>query len=68
VFASASIGISLYPQDGESPAALQKHADAAMYRAKFRGKSCYEFFTEELAVPRKTSTRPSPSDRSAPPA
>jgi diguanylate cyclase (GGDEF)-like protein len=68
VLASASIGISLYPQDGESPAALQKHADAAMYRAKFRGKSCYEFFAEELALTGKTPTLPSPSDRSAPPA
>jgi diguanylate cyclase (GGDEF)-like protein len=54
LFASASIGISLYPQDGEDPAALQKHADSAMYRAKSRGKNCYEFFTAEMA--RSTDT------------
>jgi diguanylate cyclase (GGDEF)-like protein len=46
--ASASIGISVYPQDGADPAALQKHADAAMYRAKLGGKNRYEFFTADM--------------------
>ncbi|MBU1690140.1 MAG: diguanylate cyclase [Gammaproteobacteria bacterium] len=39
---TASIGISLYPQDGEDRHSLMKHADEAMYRAKTRGNS-YRF-------------------------
>lgn len=45
LFAGASIGISLYPQDGDDPVSLQKHADAAMYRAKLSGKNRYEFYS-----------------------
>ena len=47
-FVGASIGISLFPQDGEDSATLIKHADVAMYRAKERGRNSYEFFTQEL--------------------
>lgn len=39
----ASIGISVLPDHGSHAAALLERADAAMYRAKRRGKSCYEF-------------------------
>jgi diguanylate cyclase (GGDEF)-like protein len=39
-----SIGISLFPQDGETADALLKHADAAMYEAKRSGRSMYRFF------------------------
>jgi diguanylate cyclase (GGDEF)-like protein len=45
LFATASIGISFYPRDGASGAALLRNADIAMYDAKYRGKndvSCYE--------------------------
>jgi diguanylate cyclase (GGDEF)-like protein len=49
-FASASIGISLFPQDGRDPATLQKHADSAMYRAKAGGKNCYQFFSDEMVI------------------
>ena len=47
-FIGASIGISLYPQDGEDRADLLKHADSAMYRAKDRGRNTYEFFSSEI--------------------
>ena len=39
---SASIGIAVYPEDGSDPAALIRHADAAMYRSKRRGAGSYE--------------------------
>ena len=47
-FVGASIGISLFPRDGADSATLMKHADAAMYRAKERGRNAYEFFTQDL--------------------
>ena len=45
---SASIGISVGPSDGESPEDLLKHADAAMYLAKFRERGSIQFFTPEI--------------------
>ncbi|MGZ5054459.1 MAG: bifunctional diguanylate cyclase/phosphodiesterase [Methylobacter sp.] len=45
---TASIGIALYPEDGEDLEALSKSADAAMYRAKQEGRQCYRFFTQEM--------------------
>ena len=39
-----SIGISLFPQDGDSVEALLKNADAAMYEAKRGGRGTYRFF------------------------
>lgn len=40
----ASIGISLYPKDGNNLEQLIKHADAAMYEIKHHGKSSYRIF------------------------
>ena len=47
-FVGASIGISVFPQDGEDGDTLMKNADVAMYRAKERGRNAYEFFTKDL--------------------
>jgi diguanylate cyclase (GGDEF)-like protein/PAS domain S-box-containing protein len=47
---SPSIGISLFPQDGETFDTLIQHADAAMYHAKESGRNTYRFFTPELNV------------------
>jgi len=47
-FLSASIGIVLFPNDGDSVETLLKNADAAMYRAKDSGRSTFEFFSKEL--------------------
>nr|WP_228702886.1 EAL domain-containing protein [Marinobacter gelidimuriae] len=41
---SASIGVALYPQDGEDESILIRHADQSMYVAKQEGKNCYHFF------------------------
>lgn len=40
---SASIGIALYPDNGDTAAQLVKVADDAMYTAKYSGKNCYRF-------------------------
>jgi diguanylate cyclase (GGDEF)-like protein/PAS domain S-box-containing protein len=42
---TASIGVSLYPQDGQDTNALIKNADTAMYRAKQHGKNNYQLYT-----------------------
>ena len=45
---TTSIGISLYPGDGEDAHTLLKNADVAMYRAKKQGGNGYQFFTPEM--------------------
>ena len=49
VSVSPSMGIAVYPRDGETAAELIKNADAAMYLAKERGRSNYQFFNKALA-------------------
>lgn len=44
-FVTASIGIAMYPDDGDSAEQLIKHADQAMYEAKEQGKNGYRFFS-----------------------
>ena len=46
---SASVGIAVYPEDGEDGQALLRHADLAMYRAKQEGKGTYRFFTPAMS-------------------
>ncbi len=45
---SASIGISIYPDDGLDPETLIKTADTAMYEAKEGGRDNYKFFEQEM--------------------
>jgi two-component system CheB/CheR fusion protein len=48
VAAGASVGISLFPEDGEDPETLLRNADSAMYQAKENGKRRHQFFTKEV--------------------
>jgi len=45
---TASIGISVYPQDGADEQTLTKNADIAMYQAKEGGKNNFQFYSEKL--------------------
>ncbi|MGO4888402.1 diguanylate cyclase domain-containing protein [Anaerobacillus sp. MEB173] len=45
---SLSIGISMYPDDGEDKETLIEHADKAMYYAKFNGKNNFKIYTSDL--------------------
>jgi diguanylate cyclase (GGDEF)-like protein/PAS domain S-box-containing protein len=45
---SASIGISMYPADAEDDQSLMKFADMAMYLAKARGRTGYQFYSDEI--------------------
>lgn len=50
IFISASIGISVYPRDGQDMNTLLKNADIAMYRAKEHGKNAYHFYASDCNV------------------
>ncbi|MGA2781043.1 MAG: EAL domain-containing protein [Smithella sp.] len=45
---TASIGISMYPKDGEDEQSLMKNADMAMYFAKEEGKNNYQFYSKDI--------------------
>lgn len=45
---SVSVGIAMYPNDGNSMLELMKNADIAMYKSKALGRDNFSFFTEEL--------------------
>ncbi|KAB2925074.1 MAG: EAL domain-containing protein, partial [Dechloromonas sp.] len=47
---SPSIGICLFPDDGQEIGDLLKNADVAMYHAKAKGRGNYQFFTEDMNV------------------
>jgi EAL domain-containing protein (putative c-di-GMP-specific phosphodiesterase class I) len=48
LYVSASVGISLYPQDGQNADILLQNADAAMYKAKHEGRSNFQFYTADM--------------------
>lgn len=48
IFVTTSIGISHYPEDGDSGAGLLKNADMAMHAAKKEGRNGYQFFAKEM--------------------
>lgn len=49
-FMKASIGISVYPQDGNSLEDLQKNADMAMYKAKRAGGGIYQYYSPDMDI------------------
>ena len=50
VYIGSSVGIAIYPQDGEDTETLLKNADIAMYHAKKIGKGHYQFFHDSMNV------------------
>jgi len=48
IYVTASIGISLFPFDGEDLGTLLKNAGAALYRAKMQGGNDYQFYTSDM--------------------
>ncbi|MFQ5353414.1 MAG: EAL domain-containing protein [Thermodesulfobacteriota bacterium] len=48
LFVTTSIGVSIYPNDGEDAATLIKNADIAMYKAKNEGRNNYKLYTPAM--------------------
>jgi len=48
VFISGSIGVAIFPNDGDSSDTLLKHAGVAMNQAKLRGRNTYEFYSANM--------------------
>ena len=49
-FTSASVGIAVFPDDGKDARTLLKNADTAMFRAKEKGRHCFQFYKPEMSV------------------
>ncbi len=52
---SASVGITIYPEDAEDAQTLISRADAAMYRSKRRGPGGFEFYAQKLSMTRRAN-------------
>lgn len=50
LYVTSSIGISIFPADGETPETLLRNADAAMYKAKNEGRNSFQFYTEDMTA------------------
>ena len=48
IYITSSIGISIYPNDGETSETLLRNADAAMYKAKDESRNSFEFYTHDM--------------------
>jgi diguanylate cyclase (GGDEF)-like protein/PAS domain S-box-containing protein len=48
VTTSASVGVTLFPTDGDNADVLMRNADVAMYNAKWRGRDNFQFYTAEM--------------------
>jgi diguanylate cyclase (GGDEF)-like protein/PAS domain S-box-containing protein len=57
VFVTTSIGISVYPKDGDDEMTLIQHADMAMYDAKKKGKNQFSFYTTKLEQQRTRKSK-----------
>jgi len=50
IFITTSIGMALYPNDGQDVDTLLKNADTAMYHAKEKGRNHFQFFSEHMNI------------------
>jgi len=50
IISSASIGVTIYPDDGDNVNTLLKNADVAMYRAKDKGGNSVQFYTQDMTT------------------
>ena len=48
VHVSASVGLTVYPDDGTDLVTLMKNADSAMYQAKEEGRARFSYFTQQM--------------------